>query len=189
VTATELMAEACRLAEESVEQDWGGPFGAVIATMDGEVVATGQNRVLLTGDITAHAEIEAIRRAVTVLNPDAPSIPKQRRGRSTLELIPSPEVSADPSSMRARMLAGHQIYVSAAPCPMCMGAIYWARLEAVHFASDLEATREIGFDDAFLYEDLAKPHEERRIAIRQFRPELGAEALEAWASKPDRHPY
>ncbi len=183
------MAEACRLAKESVQRDWGGPFGAVIATMDGEVVAAGQNRVLLTGDPTAHAEIEAIRRAVAVLNPDAPSIPKHRRGRSTLEPIPRPEGFPDPLPVRARMLAGHQIYVSAAPCPMCMGAIYWARLEAIHFASDLEATREIGFDDAFLYEDLAKPYEEQRIAIRQFRPELGAEALETWVSKPDRHPY
>ncbi|MFJ9706451.1 hypothetical protein [Streptomyces sp. NPDC101234] len=53
----EFMAEAVRPATESVEHDWGGPFGAVL-TRDGEIIARGQNRVLLTGDPTAHAELE-----------------------------------------------------------------------------------------------------------------------------------
>jgi len=185
----ELMAEACRLAQEAVENDWGGPFGAVIATMDGEIVARGQNRVLLTGDITAHAEVETIRKAVAALNPEAPTVAKSHQNHSTLELIPRPEGSPDPVPERARMLTGHEIYISGAPCPMCMSAIYWARLEAVHFANDLEATSAIGFDDAFQYEDFAKPYEKRRIAIEQFRPDLGTDAYQAWASKADRHPY
>jgi guanine deaminase len=184
----ELMAEACRLALESVQNDWGGPFGAVIVRGD-EIVARGQNRVLLTGDITAHAEVEAIRKAVAALNPQAPSIAKAHRNTSTLELVPRPAGSPDPVPERARMLMGHEIYISGTPCPMCMGAIYWARIDAVYFANDLEATRRIGFDDAFQYEDFARPMDQRRIRIEQFRPDLGEEPNAAWAGKADKHPY
>jgi guanine deaminase len=182
------MEEACRLARESVDNDWGGPFGAVIAK-DGEIVARGQNRVLLTGDITAHAEVEAIRKAVAALNPEAPSISPEHRNESTLELVDRPEGSPDPVPKRAKMLMGHEIYISGAPCPMCMSAIYWARIDAVYFANDLDATSKLGFDDAFQYEDFAKPYEERRIKIAQLRPDLGEEPNRAWAEKADNHPY
>lgn len=188
MTHDELMAEACRLAKESVANNWGGPFGAVIAK-DGEIVARGQNRVLLTADVTAHAEIEALRRATAALNLEAPSIAQDRQNESTLELVPKPRGSADVVPERAKMLMGMEIYISGAPCPMCMSAIYWARLDAVHFASDLEATRKIGFDDAFQYEDFTRPLPERRIKIEQFRPDLGADAYAAWMAKADRHAY
>ncbi|HXA31541.1 MAG TPA: nucleoside deaminase [Acidimicrobiales bacterium] len=188
MTPDEFMEEACRLAQESVDNGWGGPFGAVIVK-DGEIVARGQNRVLLTGDMTAHAEVETIRKAVVALNPEAPTIAPDRRNESTLELVPRPEGSPDPVLERARMLVGHEIYISGAPCPMCMSAIYWARIDAVYFANDLEATSKIGFDDAFQYEDFTKPYEERRIAIAQFRPDLGEAPYRAWDEKPDRHPY
>jgi guanine deaminase len=184
----ELMAEACRLALESVQNDWGGPFGAVIVK-DGEIVARGQNRVLLTGDITAHGEVEAIRKAVAVLNPAAPSIARDQLNTSTLELVPRPAGSPDPVPERARQLLGHEIYSSGAPCPMCMGAIYWSRIDACYFSSDLEAIRRIGFDDAFQYEDFNRPLNERRIRIEQFRPDLGDVSHAAWAAKADKHPY
>ncbi len=184
MTPDELMKEACRLAKEAVDNNWGGPFGAVIVK-DGEIVARGQNRVLLTGDITAHAEVETIRKAVAALNPEAPSIAPSHRGQSTLQLVPRPEGSPDPVPHRAKMLMGHEIYVSGAPCPMCMSAIYWARLDAVYFAKSLEDTSKIGFDDAFQYEDFARPYAERRIKIAQLRPELGDAAYKAWDQKPD----
>jgi guanine deaminase len=184
----DLMEEACRLARESVDNGWGGPFGAVI-TKDGQIVARGQNRVLLTGDITAHAEIETIRKAVATLNPAAPSISPAHVNDSTLKLIPRPAGSADAVPERAKMLAGHEIYISGAPCPMCMSAIYWARIDAVYFGNDLDETSKIGFDDAFQYEDFAKPYDQRRIKIAQLRPDLAAVPYKAWAHKPDQHPY
>lgn len=188
MTRDELMEEACRLATEAVENDWGGPFGAVIAK-DGKIVARGQNRVLLTGDITAHAEIETIRKAVAALNPEAPTISSEHLNESTLELIPRPAGSPDRVPERAKMLAGHEIYISGAPCPMCMSAIYWARIDAVYFGNDLDATSRIGFDDAFQYEDFTKPYAERRIKIAQFRQDLANVPYEAWEKKSDKHPY
>lgn len=188
MTPDQLMAEACRLATESVNNGWGGPFGAVIAK-DGEIVARGQNRVLLTGDITAHGEIEAIRKACATLLPEAPSISVEHVNDSILELIPRPPGSPDKSPMRAKMLTGYQLYTSGAPCPMCMSAIYWARIDAVYFAKDLDETSRIGFDDEFQYEDFAKPYSERSIAIAQFEPELATEAYAAWENRPNKHPY
>ncbi|WKG10840.1 nucleoside deaminase [Nocardia sp. PE-7] len=188
MTPDQLMEEACRLAKESVDNNWGGPFGAVIAK-DGVIVARGQNRVLLTGDATAHAEIETIRKAALVLNDEAPTIAKEYQNDATLELVPRPEGSADKVPERAKMLMGMEIFISGAPCPMCMSAIYWARLDAVHFASDLADTSEIGFDDAYQYEDFTRPLSERSVKIEQFRRDLGAEAYKTWAEKPDKHPY
>jgi len=188
MTPDELMAEACRLAKESVDNNWGGPFGAVIVK-DGEIVARGQNRVLLTGDITAHAEIETIRKACAVLNPEGPSIAQDHQNESHLELVPRPQGSPDPVEARAKMLMGYEIYISGAPCPMCMSAIYWSRIDAVYFANDLERTSQIGFDDAFQYEDFARPLSDRRIKIEQLRPDLGDLAYNAWATKADAHPY
>jgi guanine deaminase len=188
MTPDDLMTEACRLAKESVDNNWGGPFGAVIAK-DGQIVARGQNRVLLTGDITAHAEVETIRKAVATLNPTAPSITAKDQDGSTLQLIPRPKGSPDLVPKRAKMLKGHEMYISGAPCPMCMSAIYWARIDAVFFGQDLEATSKIGFDDAFQYEDFTKPYAKRSIKITQFRADLGAVPYQAWADKPDKHPY
>ncbi|WP_432035033.1 nucleoside deaminase [Streptomyces cucumeris] len=184
----EFLVEAVRLATESVENGWGGPFGAVISR-NGDIVARGQNRVLLTGDPTAHAEMETIRKAIQVLNPEAPSIDGEHVDESTLELVPRPEGSPDPVPERARMLQGCSIYISGAPCPMCMSAIYWSRIDAVYFSCDLAATAKIGFDDAYQYEDFQKPMDQRRILIEQIHPELGAEAYKAWTDKADRHPY
>ena len=188
MTHDELIAEACRLAKESVDNNWGGPFGAVIAK-DGKIIARGQNRVLLTGDITAHAEVEAIRKAARVINPYSPTITPENQNKSTLQFVARPEGSPDPVPERARMLKGHEIFISGAPCPMCMSAIYWARIDAVYFACDLEDTRKIGFDDAFQYEDFALPLDQRRIKIMQFRQDLGLKAYQAWTDKKDRHFY
>jgi guanine deaminase len=184
----EFIAEAVRLATESVENGWGGPFGAVI-TNNGDIIARGQNRVLLTGDPTAHAEVETIRKASQILHPQAPTIPESHQNESTLAFVPRPEGSPDPVPERARMLMGCSIYISGAPCPMCMSAIYWSRIDAVYYAKSLTDTREIGFDDAFQYEDFERPLDQRRITVEQIYPEIGDTAYRAWLEKPNRHPY
>lgn len=182
------MAEACRLGAQSASSGWGGPFGTVIAR-DGEIVARGQNVVLLTGDITAHGEVSAIRKAVAVLNPYAPSIAESEQGESTLALVPPQSGSPDVVPARARMLMGMELYTSGFPCPMCMSAIYWSRISRVYYACSAEDTREIGFDDAFQYEDFARPIADRRIPITQLGLEDGRTAYRAWSEKADRHPY
>ncbi|MFG2194072.1 nucleoside deaminase [Streptomyces sp. NPDC048639] len=184
----EFLAEAARLATESVEKGWGGPFGSVI-TQDDEIIARGQNRVLLTADPTAHGEVEAIRKAVQLLNPEAPSVSEEHQNEFTLELIPRPEGSPDVVPERARMLQGCTIYTSGAPCPMCMSAIYWSRIGAVYYSCDWDATEDIGFSDAFQYEDFQRPTSERSITVEQLYPEVGARAYDAWEHKKDKHPY
>lgn len=183
-----FMEEATRLAIESVEKGWGGPFGAVIVK-DGEIIGRGQNRVLLTGIPVLHAEVTAIMDASARLNPKA-LLGSEYGAGTILEMIPREPGSPDPVAERARMLKGCEIYINGAPCPMCMSAIYWSRIDHVYFAASLKDTSAIGFDDAFQYEDFAKPWGDRRIAITEnFERETGLKAYAAWMAKTDRHPY
>ena len=183
-----FMKEATQLAIESVEKGWGGPFGAVIVK-DGEIIGRGQNRVLLTGCPVFHAEVTAIMDASSRLNPKA--LLGSDYGTGTiLEMIPREPDLPDPVPERARMLKGCDIYINGAPCPMCMSAIYWSRIDHVYFAASLADTSKIGFDDAFQYEDFAKPWEKRRIAVTpNFERDVGLAAYRAWMAKKDRHPY
>jgi guanine deaminase len=184
-----FMAEATRLATESVEKGWGGPFGAVIVK-DGEIIGRGQNRVLLTGCPVYHAEVTAIIDASAKLNPKG-LLGSDYGAGTILEMIPRPAGSPDVVPMRARMLKGCDIYINGAPCPMCMSAIYWSRIDHVYFAASLKDTSSIGFDDALQYEDFKKPWSERAaIAVTEnFDRDVGLKAYKAWMDKEDRHPY
>lgn len=183
-----FMEEATSLAIESVKKGWGGPFGAVIVK-DGEVIGRGQNRVLLTGRPVYHAEITAIIDASAKLNPKGLMGSDYAAG-TILEMIPREAGSPDPVPERAKMLKGTEIYINGAPCPMCMSAIYWSRIDHVFFAGSLKDTSAIGFDDNFQYVDFTKPWGERRIGVTEgFERETGLKAYAAWMDKTDRHPY
>jgi guanine deaminase len=184
-----FMEEATRLAIESVEKGWGGPFGAVIVK-DGQIIGRGQNRVLLTGCPVFHAEITAIIDASSRLNPKA-LLGSDYHAGTMLEMIARPPGSPDLVPERARMLKGCEIYINGAPCPMCMSAIYWSRIDHLYFGCSLEDTNHIGFSDAFQYEDFALPWEKRRgIKVTpNFEREVGLRAYRAWEKKQDRHPY
>lgn len=181
--------EATRLAIESVEKGWGGPFGAVIVK-DGKIIGRGQNLVLLTGVPIYHAEITAIIDASLRLNPKAVLSSDSYPG-TTLERIPRPPGSPDPVPERARMLKGCEIYINGAPCPMCMSAIYWARIDRVYFGASLEDTRKLGFDDAFQYEELQLSWEQRKnvTVVPNFERELCLRAYRAWENIQNQHQY
>ena len=86
-------------------------------------------------------------------------------------------------------LRGAVLYTSCEPCPMCLAAAYWARLDAVVFGNTRVEAAAIGFDDQWLYDEVPKPIEARSLPMRRL---LGAEALEAfaaWAEKPSKIAY
>ena len=86
-------------------------------------------------------------------------------------------------------LEGCEIFTSCEPCPMCLGAIYWARLSRVYFGnSDADASK-IGFDDSLIYEEIARPHSQRRIPLNQMMREEAMAAFRAWENKPNKIEY
>lgn len=150
------MARALELARLGVEDDLGGPFGAVVLR-DGFVIAEGQNRVTSSADPTAHAEVVAIREACAKLG--------------------------------SHVLAGCEIFASCEPCPMCLAAIEWARLDRLWFAATREDAARAGFDDERLYAELAKPVEARELPTRRLLAEESGRPFEAWSAKEDRELY
>src|ERR1700684_77407 len=86
-------------------------------------------------------------------------------------------------------LEGCEIYTSCEPCPMCLGAIYWARLSRVYFGNaDADASR-IGFDDSLIYREIAQPHAQRKIPMIQMMREEAQAAFRAWKSEPNKIEY
>ena len=86
-------------------------------------------------------------------------------------------------------LRGCEIYTSCEPCPMCLSAIYWARLERIYFANTRQDAAEIGFDDAFLYAELARSDAERALPARRLLGQEARSVFDAWLRKADKIPY
>lgn len=86
-------------------------------------------------------------------------------------------------------LEGCDIYSSCEPCPMCLGAIYWARPARVFFANDRRDAAAAGFDDQFIYDELLAPPEGRAIPMHRLEVEDARAALLAWRNKEHRVPY
>ncbi|TIC81685.1 nucleoside deaminase [Nocardioides sp. GY 10127] len=136
--------------------DGGGPFGALIVR-DGEVVATGQNRVTRDLDPTAHAEVTAIRRACTVLDDFS--------------------------------LAGCTLYTSCEPCPLCLAAALWARVDRVVYAADRDDAARGGFDDRAFYELFASDRATWPTPVDLVGVAESFDPFHAWLSKDDRTHY
>lgn len=151
----ELMRYAIELANKNVENG-GGPFGAVIVR-NGEIVATGVNRVTANNDPTAHAEVSAIRAAAAKLE--------------TFDL------------------SGCEIYTSCEPCPMCLGAIYWAHLDKIYYANTKTDAANIGFDDSFIYDEIDLSPRERELPSEELLRDEAIKTFQTWASKTDKVEY
>ncbi len=155
MTERELMRVAIELSEQNIENG-GGPFGAVIAC-NGEIVATGVNRVTASCDPTAHAEIAAIRAA-----------------SEKLERFD---------------LSGCEIYSSCEPCPMCLGAIYWAHLDKLYYGNSKADAKSINFDDSFIYDEMALNITERQLKSEVLLPDEAIRAFKMWEEIDDKIEY
>ena len=150
------MLKAIRLAQEGIDSNAGGPFGAVVVK-DGEIVGEGFNEVTSTNDPTAHAEVVAIRNACAKLG--------------------------------SFQLDGCTLYTSCEPCPMCLGAIYWARPARVFYAATREDAANVGFDDEFIYKEIEKNFEDRQMKLVNFLREEGLKVFKNWENKSDKEKY
>jgi tRNA(Arg) A34 adenosine deaminase TadA len=154
--SAEFMRRAIALALDNVRDGLGGPFAALVVK-DGRILAEGANRVTITHDPTAHAEIVAIREAC----------------RKLCDF----------------QLSGCDLYTTCEPCPMCLGAIYWARPARVFYACLAADAAAAGFDDAFIYEELERPLDARRIPMQQLLRDESLEIFSLWKRQENKTPY
>ena len=150
-----FLQRALELATESIKNG-GGPFGAVI-TKQGKVISEANNRVVLSHDPTAHAEVLAIRKASEIL--------------------------------KTHDLSGCIVYSSCEPCPMCLGAIYWAGIKKIIYASDRLEAAKAGFSDNFIYDEIMLDPSERSISFIH-HPDAGGEIVfRKWNDFDEKIPY
>lgn len=86
-------------------------------------------------------------------------------------------------------LAGCEVFASCEPCPMCLGALYWARVDRLWFAAGREAAAAAGFDDALIYDEVPRAPEARVLPTRRLLIEESTAPFDAWAELPDRVEY
>lgn len=148
------MGLAYEEAVKGIQNDEGGPFGALIVRGD-ELVAAAHNRVLATNDPTAHAEVNAIRAASAAL------------GKFDL--------------------SDCVLYTTCYPCPMCMGAILWARIPTVYYGATDEDAARGGFDDERFHALMRDPHQ--ALDLRPIDRDETKTLFTRWLEKGDRQSY
>lgn len=150
-----FLSRAVRIAIEGI-RDGGGPFGAVITRGD-EIIAEGNNNVVLAKDPTAHAEINAIRKACAILG--------------------------------THNLSDCTLYSSCEPCPMCLGAVYWAGIKKVVYAFDKMDAARAGFNDNFIYDELRLEPSSRKIIFLHIPCFEGEDPFRTWDEFEGKVPY
>ncbi len=86
-------------------------------------------------------------------------------------------------------LSGYEIYTSCEPCPMCLGAVYWARLDKMYYGNTKVDAKNIGFDDSFIYDELELKPADRRLKSQQLLSHEAIEAFKRWEVKEDKTEY
>lgn len=86
-------------------------------------------------------------------------------------------------------LTGCIIYTSCEPCPMCLSAIYWAKIDLVYYANTKQDAEDIGFSDKFIYDELHKPMDKRRLPITQMMRDEAQQAFKLWDQSAMRTKY
>ncbi|HEY0244172.1 MAG TPA: nucleoside deaminase [Mucilaginibacter sp.] len=86
-------------------------------------------------------------------------------------------------------LTGCEIYTSCEPCPMCLGAIYWARIDKIYYANTKADAAAIGFDDHFIYDELEQPMEKRKLPIVQLMRDEALPVFKLWSETENRTDY
>ena len=86
-------------------------------------------------------------------------------------------------------LKGCELYSTCEPCPMCLSAIYWARIDKIYYANTREDARKIDFDDSLIYTELQKNIDERKISMTQMMRDEALKAFELWDKKKDKVKY
>ena len=92
-------------------------------------------------------------------------------------------------ALGAFTLKGCGIYTSCEPCPMCLAAIYWARIDRIWFGNTSADAARVAFDDAFLYRELALPNRDRAIPSARLLHEEAQESFQLWLDTPNKTPY
>ena len=117
-------------------------------------------------------------------------------GFNTVTLVKDPTTHAEIVAIRSACkvlnnfsLKGCELYTTCEPCPMCLSAIYWARIDKIYYANTRDDAQKIDFSDALIYEELNKPIKERKIPMQQMMREEALKAFEKWDKKVDKIKY
>ncbi|WP_111682227.1 nucleoside deaminase [Winogradskyella tangerina] len=118
------------------------------------------------------------------------------RGHNIVTSTNDPTAHAEVTAIRnacenlgSFQLEGCEIFTSCEPCPMCLGAIYWARPDKVYYGSNQIDAANIGFDDAFIYKEIPLPYHERSIPFEQLARDIALEPFNEWKDKEDKTEY
>ena len=118
------------------------------------------------------------------------------RGVNNVTSFNDPTAHAEVSAIRNAckelgtfQLDGCEIYTSCEPCPMCLGAIYWARPDKMYFANTKNDAADIQFDDQFIYEEIEMPYADRKLISIPLLREEALEAFKKWQEKDDKIEY